>query len=110
MSQSGAQAAAFFRDVRQTETVWFVRDGDGSPAPLGADGRRSLPFWSSSARDIWGQGLWMESMTLGAWRAGELPAARRGGLLIGVNWSGPRLVGWSFTIEEVLQRLADADQ
>lgn len=49
-------------------------------------------------------------MTLDAWRAGELPAARCGGLLIGVNWSGPRLVGWSFTIEEVLQRLADADQ
>lgn len=114
MSQSGAQAAAFFQDVRETETVWFVRDGDGSPAPLGSDGRRSLPVWSSEARaaraaDIWGPGLRVESIPLDAWRDAELPAAGREGLLIGVNWSGPRLVGWSFTIDEVLHRLTAAD-
>ena len=113
MSQSGAQAAAFFRDVRETETVWFVRDGNGSPAPLGTDGRRSLPFWSSAARAARAahnrrSGLWVESMPLDSWRDAELPTAGREGLLIGVNWSGPRLVGWSFTIEEVLHRLAYA--
>ncbi len=26
--------------------------------------------------------------------------------MIGINWSGPRLVGWSFTPAEVLNRLA----
>ncbi|WP_406307159.1 DUF2750 domain-containing protein [Streptomyces sp. NBC_00885] len=50
LSKSFAQAAAFFRDVRATEKVWFIRNGDGCPAPLGANGRRSLPFWSSAAR------------------------------------------------------------
>lgn len=29
--------------------------------------------------------------------------------MIGVNWSEPRLVGWSFTPVEVLRRLAAAD-
>jgi hypothetical protein len=29
--------------------------------------------------------------------------------MIGINWSGPRLVGWSFTPKEVFNRLAVAD-
>ncbi|MGW0998353.1 DUF2750 domain-containing protein [Streptomyces sp. NPDC002523] len=114
MSQSGSQAAAFFRDVRQSGVVWRVRDDEGTPAPLSADGTRSLPFWSTSARaqraaTIWGNGLRVESMPLESWRDRELPDAAREGFKIGVNWSGPRLVGWSFTPAEALNRLAAAD-
>lgn len=29
--------------------------------------------------------------------------------MIGINWSGPRFVGWSFTPVEVLNRLAAGD-
>ena len=36
MSTSGAQAAAFFRDVVRHGTVWWVRDEEGSPAPVGS--------------------------------------------------------------------------
>lgn len=80
------------------ETVWIVREGDDSPVPLGADGSRSLPRWSSSSQGLGvGSGLRVESMPLDAWCLAELPAARRDGLLIGINWSGSRLVGWSFT-------------
>ncbi|WP_093851088.1 DUF2750 domain-containing protein [Streptomyces pini] len=114
MSQSGAQAAAFFRDVPRNRTVWFVQDEQGSPAPRDSDGTRSLPFWSTSARAtraarVWGHGLWMTSMPLEQWREGELPSAAEDGLLIGINWSGPRLVGWSFTVAETLNRLVAAD-
>ncbi|MYS24022.1 MULTISPECIES: DUF2750 domain-containing protein [unclassified Streptomyces] len=115
MSQSGSQGAAFFRDVRQSGFVWFVWDDEGSPTSLSSDGTRSLPFWSTSARaqraaKIWGHGLRVESMSLEDWRARELPDVAREGLVIGINWSGPRLVGWSFTPTEVLSRLAAADQ
>ncbi|MFD8613458.1 MULTISPECIES: DUF2750 domain-containing protein [unclassified Streptomyces] len=114
MSQSGSQAAAFFRDVRRSRVVWFVRDGDGMPTHLSADGARSLPFWSTSARaqraaNMWGHGLRAESMPLETWRDRELPDYARDGLKIGINWSGPRLVGWDFTPMEVLNRLAAAD-
>ncbi|MFJ2925649.1 DUF2750 domain-containing protein [Streptomyces massasporeus] len=69
MSQSGSQAAAFFRDVRQSKVVWLVRDDDGSHTHLSADGTRSLPFWSTSPRaqraaKIWGHELRTESMPL----------------------------------------------
>lgn len=114
MSQSGSQAAAFFRDVCQSRVVWLVRDDDGSPAPLSADGTRSLPFWSTSARaqraaKIWGHGLRVESVPLDTWLDRDLPDAAREGYKIGINWSGPRLVGWDFTPREVLNRLAAAD-
>jgi hypothetical protein len=48
----------------------------------------------------------VESMSLDAWRDRDLPDAAREGYMIGINWSGPRLVGWSFTPVEVLNRLA----
>lgn len=114
MSQSGSQAAAFFRDVRQSRVVWLVRDDDGSPTHLSGDGTRSLPFWSTSARAqraarVWGRGLQVGSMPLDTWCELVLRDATRDGLVIGINWSGERLVGWSFTPEEVLNRLAATD-
>ncbi|MFI0965751.1 DUF2750 domain-containing protein [Streptomyces sp. NPDC021080] len=114
MSQSGSQVAAFFRDVRKSGVVWFVRDDDGMPTTLSADGTRNLGFWSTSARaqraaKIWGHGLRVESMPLDTWRNRELPDYAHDGLKIGINWSGPRLVGWDFTPMEVLNRLAAAD-
>ncbi|MGW2841139.1 DUF2750 domain-containing protein [Streptomyces sp. NPDC001493] len=113
MSQSGSQAAAFFRDVHRSGVVWLVRNGEGSPTHLSGDGTRSLPFWSTSPRagraaKIWGSGLRVESMPLDTWCDRVLPDAARDGLLIGINWSGPRLVGWSFTPAEILDRLAEA--
>jgi hypothetical protein len=48
-------------------------------------------------------------MPLETWRDRELPDYARDGLKIGVNWSGPRLVGWDFAPMEVLNRLAAAD-
>ncbi|MFF5045012.1 DUF2750 domain-containing protein [Streptomyces nigra] len=113
MSQSGSQAAAFFRDVRQSSVVWLVRDDNGSPTHLSPYGTRSLPFWSTSPRaqraaKIWAHGLRVESMPLDTWCDRVLPDAARDGLVIGINWSGPRLVGWSLTPDEVLNRLAAA--
>ncbi|MFI1539424.1 DUF2750 domain-containing protein [Streptomyces anandii] len=111
MSQSGSQGAAFIRDVRQSDVIWLVRDDGGSPT-FSADGTRSLPFWSTSPRarraaaKIWGHGLRVESMPLDTWCDCVLPDAARDGLMIGVNWSGPRLVGWSFTPNEVLNLLS----
>ncbi|MEU6608557.1 DUF2750 domain-containing protein [Streptomyces shenzhenensis] len=89
-------------------------DPGSTTANLGQAASRSLPFWPTSPRDqraakIWGHGLRVESMPLGTWCDRVLPDAARDGLVIGINWSGPRLVGWSFTPKEVLNRLAVAN-
>ena len=38
MSSSGAQAAAFFRDVARTGQVWAVEDNRGSPVQQSESG------------------------------------------------------------------------
>lgn len=48
-------------------------------------------------------------MPLDTWCDRVLPDAARDGLVIGINWSGSRLVGWSFMPKEVLNRLAAAN-
>jgi len=113
VSQSGAQAAAFFREVAQHRLVWYVRDDQGSPAPLTSNGKRAMPYWSSRARaqraaTIWGGDLRAVSVSLAAWRNEELPDLADGDFLVGINWSGPRLLGWEFTVPEVLNRLDHA--
>ena len=86
----------------------------GVRLPYPRTARGVFPYWSTAARaqraaKIWGHGLHVEFMSLDAWRDRDLPDAGRGGYMIGINWSGPRLVGWSFTPGEVLNRLAAAD-
>ncbi|GIF52730.1 uncharacterized protein DUF2750 [Asanoa ferruginea] len=90
-----------------------MRDDLGSPAPKTSSGERALPYWSSKTRarraaDIWGNGLRVVSTPLEAWRTEDLPELREEGYRVGISWTGPRLVGWDFTVAEVLNRLAHA--
>ncbi|MER5345603.1 DUF2750 domain-containing protein [Streptomyces mirabilis] len=114
MSQSVRKQQHSFETSARAELSGLCGTTRVARLPSRLNGTRSLPYWSTSARaaraaKIWGSGLRVESMPLDAWRDSELPAAASEGLMIGVNWSGPRLVGWSFTPVEVLRRLAAAD-
>ena len=113
VSQSGSQAAAFFKELARHHVVWFVRDDQGSPAPKTSSGERAMPYWSSKARaqraaDIWGNDLRVVSTPLETWRTRDLPDLANEGYRVGINWTGPRLVGWDFTVPEVLNRLTHA--
>lgn len=117
MSQSGSQAAAFFRDVVVHRRVWTVRDSDGYPAPLTSDARRSMPFWSSLARakKIIGtvaaySGFEPVEIPLDVWLSTWLPDLNEDEILVGVNWSGARAVGWDFEVEQVLTRISAAER
>ncbi|GAA2531781.1 DUF2750 domain-containing protein [Winogradskya humida] len=109
MSVSGAQAAAFFREIVQHRTVWWVRDDSGSPTP-----RRVFPYWSSRARAqraaaLWGPEFRVGSMPLEHWRDAALPDLAKDDFRVGINWSGQRLTGWDFTVDEVINRLSHAE-
>lgn len=49
MSTAATQAAAFYREVATTRTVWTIKDAGGFPAPKTAEGRAQA-FWSSQSR------------------------------------------------------------
>jgi uncharacterized protein DUF2750 len=109
VSQSGSQAAAFFTEPARHRIVWYVRDDVAMPASKD----RALPYWSSKSRaqqaaDIWGNGLRVVSMPLETWRTKDPPELADEGYQVGINWTGPRLTGWDFTVAEVLNRLAHA--
>ncbi|BCJ35717.1 hypothetical protein Athai_32200 [Actinocatenispora thailandica] len=113
MSTSGAQAAAFFREIVRHPVVWSVRDDEGGPTWPSASGGQVVPYWSSEVRvkravAIWGARFRAVSMPLRHWQQVELPDLAAGRLRVGINWSGPRLTGWDFTVAEVLNRLAHA--
>jgi hypothetical protein len=116
MGQSGAQATAFFRDVVANCTVWTVQDDGGCPAPKTSSGQRSMPFWSSLSRvqkiistvPAYGA-MKPRQISVDEWTREWLPDLKKAGLLIGINWSGVRAVGWDFEVDDVLARLEAAD-
>jgi Protein of unknown function (DUF2750) len=101
MSQAASQYAAFARDVAAHRRVWTVCDDGGYPAPMTASGRRSWPFWSNLARvrRILATvpayaGFRPVEISWEAFRDDWLAEIESDGLLVGVNWSGPRAVGY----------------
>ncbi|MET7497617.1 DUF2750 domain-containing protein [Streptomyces sp900116325] len=113
MSASGAQAAAFFREITRTRTVWWVRDDDGSPTPVSSSGQPAFPYWSSETRAQHAAQLWRPqfravSMPLDHWPGAALPDLAKDDFRVGINWSGQRLTGWDFAVGEVVNRLIRA--
>jgi len=114
MTQAASQAWAFYRDVAKNQKVWTIRDEGGFPAPKNGEGKRSQPFWSSLSR--------VEKIieTVPAYAGFEpyeiswsdfcrawVPGMTKDGLLMGVNWSGKRALGYDLEPKKV-QESVDA--
>jgi uncharacterized protein DUF2750 len=80
MSISGAHAAAFFVEVPREGQGWSIRDSEGFPAPLAADGVRAMPFWSLPSRaekfisTVEAYAAFQKAIPLSEWRSKWLPA------------------------------------
>ena len=108
MSQAAAQAAAFYREVADTGILWTIRDDAGFPAPLTQGGKRALPFWSSRARAekivntvAAYSGFQVLPVSWQEFCKQWVPGLREDGLLVGVNWSGVRALGYDLEPEEL---------
>jgi hypothetical protein len=108
---SAANSVRFFIEAIRDGAVWTVRDVDGFPAPMNADGERSVPFWSrrSSAERIRDtspeyHSFEVISIRLDDFRTNWLPGLSRDGLKVGVNWAGPHATGYELSPEEVEAR------
>ena len=115
MTQAASHASAFYREVAANQRVWTVRDEGGFPAPKTHDGRRSQPFWSSLSRveaiieNVPAYAVfepyeisWSDFCR--AW----VPGLMNDGLLMGVNWSGPKAFGYDLepkTVQEHVETL-----
>ncbi len=108
MTQAGSQAWAFYREVAKNQKVWTIRDQGGFPAPKNREGKRSQPFWSSLSRV---QTIIKKVPAYSGFEPYEIswddfcnkwvPGLSKDGLLIGVNWSGDKALGFDLEPKQV---------
>ena len=115
MSLSGAHKSAFRREASHTGRVFSIRDERGFPVTKDADGTRALPFWSreSRAKKVVDhvaafQNFDVVEIAMDAWLGRWLPDLQRAGVLIGINWAGPRATGYDMAPTQVAGWLAEA--
>lgn len=101
MTQAAAQANAFYMEIAKTGKVWAIRDARGFPAPIGDEGKRTMPFWStrSKAEKIIKNvsayhGFEVVELDWETFRDRWLVGLDKDGLNVGVNWSGDMAVGY----------------
>lgn len=112
MTQSAAEALNFYEEVAASKKLWALKDADGFPAPLNADGKRAQPFWSSLSRvekiirtvPAYAK---FEPYELGWQEFSDrwMPALMKDGILVGVKWSGKNATGYDIAPEEVKQNV-----
>lgn len=112
MTQSASQAAAFYRDVAKNRMMWTVEDDVGYPAPMTSSGQRAQPFWSSKKR---AEKIIAEVPAYAIFKPVEVTwddfvnnwasDLASSGLLMGINWSGPRATGYDVEPANVLQNV-----
>lgn len=67
-----------------------------------------MPFWSAKSRAEWlvakfeaYQAFEVVAVPLSEWRARWLPGLSKGGVLVGLNWSGNRATGYDLETSDV---------
>lgn len=117
MSVSAVQASAFYDEALRFREVWTVRDDGAIPAPFGGSGKRSMPFWSQRSRvehiikNVPAFADFRpERIQIDEWREAWLPDLGRGGLMVGLNWSGPKATGYDLPPGDVERALRVREQ
>jgi len=106
-------ADAFIREVAEHRRVWTIQDADGIPTAT-SSGNKAMPFWSALSR---AESVIATVPAYSGFAPLELPWDRfrdrwlsgleRDGLHVGINWSGPRALGYDLSPTEVLTRIQD---
>jgi len=110
MSQASSQAWAFYRDVAKNRKIWTIGEADGYPCPMTSRGKGAQPFWSSLSRveriirtvPAYA-GCQSEEISWEHFCRVVVPGLTKDDMLAGVNWSGPRAVGYDIEAERLRQ-------
>lgn len=112
MSLSSLNWDAFAREVVINQKVWTVRDEKGFIAPSNADNVRAMPFWSTRNRidNVIKNApnyshFEIHEISLGEFKERWLKGMQTDNLLVGVNWSGRRVIGFDIEPGTVLERI-----
>lgn len=114
MTQAAAQAAQFFEEVAEKRVVWLLRGPQGFPTSRTPEGH-AMPVWSLESRAEAVRAKVMSyrpfrptAVSWDEFRDRWLPDLAREGLRLGVNWSGPKAVGYDFDAATIRDRVEAA--
>lgn len=117
MSQSAAQATAFFKEVSESGIVWAIKDENCFPSPLGDSGVRAMPFWSSKSRvqavikNVPAyKGSQPVDLELRVFKERWLTGLKKDQFNIGINWSGKNATGYDLSPNDVSKNLEYHEQ
>jgi len=115
MSIAAAQTDIFVTEVAASHEVWTIQDSGGFPTSTNASGQTAMPFWSKQSRaqkviDTIPayRAFRPERLTLAEFVEKWLPGLEGDGLLAGLNWSGPRAIGYDMAPADVRARIEAA--
>ena len=114
---TAAQIAAFTRTVADEQTIWlleFVADRSLLTWE-NEDGSSVLPVWSSRSRAELSikriqeevDEVTASAISLDRFKTEFVPKFGETALLLGPNWAGENLTGWSLTPEDLFHRIQD---
>ena len=112
MSQAGSQAWAFYRDVAKNRVLWTVENEEGIPMTEIPDGRYAIPFWSSLSRVrkiakmVSGYANYEPcEVSWDSFCSDWVPSLTRDGILVGLNWSGKKAIGYDGEAQGVMEAI-----
>lgn len=101
MSNVASDAAAFYKQVAATGTLWTLRDSVSFPAPKNQKGQRTQHFWSSRSRVELViknapayNGFGPVAISWRTFKEKWAPDLIRDNILIGINWSSSKAKGY----------------
>ena len=113
MSVASTQAQKFFAEIVAHGNVWAIRDSEGFPAPTNRSGEQAMPFRSLESR------AQKVIETVPAYKSFKpyrlsltdfvedwLTGMEKDGLVVGINWSGTRALGYDMSPADVRARIA----
>jgi hypothetical protein len=111
MSVAAMQARKFYEQVvAEGQAFTFCAEGDLVVYPVGEN--EVVPFWSSRARLLTIQeshpkyrAYLIDETPLAEFRDAILLRLQAQGILVGVNWSGPRLTGYNLPVADLRRNL-----
>ncbi len=108
MANPREEVAAFYDEVASTGFLYTICDDGGFPAPKNSAGVRTQPFWSSleRVRKVTStvpayHGFKIAKLAWSDFRDQWVPGLSGDGVLIGVNWSGDRALGYDLDPHKV---------
>ncbi|MFZ2957133.1 MAG: DUF2750 domain-containing protein [Candidatus Ozemobacteraceae bacterium] len=114
MALVDANFSDFIEEILSDQMVFTLEDDGGIPCPTNAQGKTTMPFWSSRTRAekitilvTAYEGFRVREIPLENFLEKWLPGLVRDGADVGINWSGQKALGYDVDPQGLKQEIEE---